>query len=140
MSTRLQVVMSEEELDEIRAAAERHRTTVSEWVRGVLRAERTRERSGGSTRTVREPAPRYGAAEEAPASTGRIRLEIEVREDLLEAVRSRFHLASGRAAIELALRRLAVTPMSREEALAMQGAGWEGDLDELRSGDPGEPW
>lgn len=25
-------------------------------------------------------------------------------------------------------------PMSRDEALAMQGTGWDGDLDELRGG------
>jgi len=44
--------------------------------------------------------------------------------------------------VELALRRLAGDPMSRDEALAMEGAGWSGDLDELRAPDPvppGEP-
>jgi metal-responsive CopG/Arc/MetJ family transcriptional regulator len=38
------------------------------------------------------------------------------------------------AAIDLALRRLDLEPMSRAEALAMQGTGWEGDLEELRGG------
>jgi Arc/MetJ family transcription regulator len=37
--------------------------------------------------------------------------------------------------VELALRRLAGEPMSRDEALAMEGAGWSGDLDELRAPD-----
>jgi Arc/MetJ family transcription regulator len=44
-------------------------------------------------------------------------------------------LPSKRAAVELALRRLAGEPMSRDEALAMEGAGWSGDLDDLREPD-----
>jgi Arc/MetJ family transcription regulator len=44
-------------------------------------------------------------------------------------------LPSKRAAVELALRRLAGEPMSRDEALAMEGTGWSGDLDELRAPD-----
>ena len=43
MSTRLQVVMDEEELEEIRRAAKRQRLTVSEWVRQVLREGRRAE-------------------------------------------------------------------------------------------------
>ena len=40
MSTRLQVVMEDEELEEVRAAAARARLTTSEWVRLVLREAR----------------------------------------------------------------------------------------------------
>ena len=40
-----------------------------------------------------------------------------------------------RAAVDLALRRLAGDPMSRAEALAMEGSGWAGDLDALRAPD-----
>jgi Arc/MetJ family transcription regulator len=47
----------------------------------------------------------------------------------------RYRLPSKRAAVELALRRLAGEPMSRDEALAMEGAGWSGDLGELRAPD-----
>jgi Arc/MetJ family transcription regulator len=47
----------------------------------------------------------------------------------------RYRLPSKRAAVELALRRLAAEPMSRDEALAMEGSGWTGDLDELRAPD-----
>ena len=35
----------------------------------------------------------------------------------------------------MSLRRLAGEPMSRDEALAMEGVGWSGDLDELRAPD-----
>lgn len=40
MSKRLQVVMGDDEYREIRQAAERHRMTVSEWVRRTLRRAR----------------------------------------------------------------------------------------------------
>lgn len=46
----------------------------------------------------------------------------------------RHGLQTKRAAVDLALRRLDLEPMSREDALAMQGTGWVGDLDELRGG------
>ena len=43
MSTRLQVVLDEEELEEIRRVARRQRMTVSEWVRQALREQRRAE-------------------------------------------------------------------------------------------------
>jgi len=136
--------MGQAELDEIRAAAERHHMTVSAWVRLVLREERERTvrgRSAAASRpvaAVRERGPTYG--DEPSGPTRRVRLELEVKEELLEAVRERYHLSSQRAAVEFALRRAAVKPMSKEEALAMEGAGWDGDLGAMRSGDPGHPW
>jgi Arc/MetJ family transcription regulator len=132
---RLQVVMSEEEYAEIRAAAERRRLNVSEWVRAALRDARDQEVRDGA-RAVREGRPRYGGATLTP----RVRIELDVKGDLLEAVRERYHLPSARAAVEYALARAAVRPMSKEEALSMEGAGWAGDLDALRSGDPGDAW
>lgn len=137
MSTRLQVVLSESELAEIRASAERRRMNVSEWVRAVLREERARERTGRAD-ALREPIARYGGSADAPSP--RVRLELDLRQELLAAVRARYHLPTNRAAVEFALRRLAVVPMSRDEALAMEGAGWDGDLDALRRGDPGATW
>jgi Arc/MetJ family transcription regulator len=146
MSTRLQVVMSDEELGEIRAAAERRRMNVSEWVRMVLREERDREMRGGSS-LVAEPPGTYGRprASQAPGPSSsspspRAHVEVDVKEELLDAVRERYRLPSRRAAIEFALRRVAVRPMSREEALAMQGVGWEGDVERTRSADPGALW
>jgi Arc/MetJ family transcription regulator len=46
----------------------------------------------------------------------------------------RYGLRTKRAAVDLALRRLDLEPMDRDEALAMRGTGWEGDLDQLRGG------
>lgn len=71
---------------------------------------------------------------------GRVRVELDLKEGLLDAVRTRYHLPTDRAAVEYALRRAAVTPMSQEEVLEMEGVGWDGDLDALRSGDPASEW
>jgi hypothetical protein len=46
MSTRLQVVLGDAELAEIRAAAARDGTTVSEWVRQALRRARRESPEG----------------------------------------------------------------------------------------------
>jgi Arc/MetJ family transcription regulator len=63
------------------------------------------------------------------------RTNIEIDDELIERVMRRYRLPSKRAAVELALRRLAGEPMRLDEALAMEGAGWSGDLDELRAPD-----
>jgi Arc/MetJ family transcription regulator len=52
----------------------------------------------------------------------RSRTNVEIDDDALEAVMRRYRLATKTEAVDLALRRLAGQPMSREEALAMRGA------------------
>lgn len=64
------------------------------------------------------------------------RTNVEVDDEVIGRVMRRYGLPTKRAAIDLALRRLDVEPMPDAEALAMRGSGWEGDLDELRSGRP----
>ena len=64
------------------------------------------------------------------------RTNVDVDDELVGRVMRRYGVASKRAAIDLALRRVDVEPLSREEALAMRGAGWEGDLGELRGDAP----
>jgi Arc/MetJ family transcription regulator len=64
------------------------------------------------------------------------RTNVDVDEKLVSRVMRRHGLRTKRAAIDLALRRLDLEPMSREDALAMRGTGWEGDLDELRGAYP----
>ena len=46
----------------------------------------------------------------------------------------RYRLATKREAINYALRTLAAEPVSVDEARALRGIGWEGDLDAMRSG------
>jgi len=68
------------------------------------------------------------------------RTNIDIDDELVEAVMARYRLSSKREAVALALRRLVGEPMSREEALAMEGAGWDGDLDTMRDQEPPEVW
>ena len=67
------------------------------------------------------------------------RTNVEIDEKLIRRVMRRYRLPTKRAAIDLALRRLDLEPMSRDEALAMRGTGWDGDLAALRTGYRSEP-
>ena len=125
--------MSDEDFEEIRDAAKRNSVTVSAWVRRVLREAAGRERRGG-TAAVREVRPDYSIIK-----TDLIRyatIEVRLMEHDLEAVRQRYKLRDWSAAVKEAVCRQAIAPMTKEEALAMQGVGWDGDLDEMRDGSP----
>lgn len=60
------------------------------------------------------------------------RTNIDIDEEACEAVMRRYGLTTKRDAVNLALRQLALEPLTLEEALATRGIGWEGDLGELR--------
>ena len=60
------------------------------------------------------------------------RTNIEIDDEVVSKVMQRYGLSSKRAAVDLALRRLVGEPLSQEEALALEGSGWEGDLTEMR--------
>ena len=60
------------------------------------------------------------------------RTNIDIDEQACRAVMDRYGLSTKREAVNLALRQLAVEPLSLDEALATRGIGWEGDLGELR--------
>jgi Arc/MetJ family transcription regulator len=60
------------------------------------------------------------------------RTDIEIDGNPVTEAMRRYGLPSKRAAVDRALRRLVGESMTREEALAMEGAGWEGDRDEMR--------
>jgi Arc/MetJ family transcription regulator len=64
------------------------------------------------------------------------RTNLDVDDELVARVMRRYGLQTKRAAIDLALRRIDLEPMSRDEALSMRGTGWDGELDELRGGAP----
>ena len=133
MSKRLQVVLSEAELDEIRAAAKRNRLTVSAWVRRTLREARELDLRGGAA-AVREARPHYRTPESAHYPF--VKLEVRLPEVDLEMVRKRYGLRDWQAAAKEAVVRQAIVPMTKEEALAMRGVGWGGDLDEMRRDRP----
>jgi Arc/MetJ family transcription regulator len=59
---------------------------------------------------------------------GRTRTNIEIDDADLLTVMRRYRLRTKSEAVALALRRLAGEPMTREEALAMEGAGAIGEV------------
>jgi Arc/MetJ family transcription regulator len=63
------------------------------------------------------------------------RTNIDIDDELVGRAMRRYQLRSKREAVDLALRRLVGESMSREEALAAEGSGWVGDLDEMRRSD-----
>lgn len=63
------------------------------------------------------------------------RTNIEIDDVLINRAMRLYRLRSKREAVDLALRRLVGEPMSRDEALAAEGSGWAGDLDEIRAPD-----
>jgi Arc/MetJ family transcription regulator len=67
------------------------------------------------------------------------RTNIDIDDELVEKAMKRYRLDSKRAAVDLALRRLVGEAMTKEEVLAMEGTGWDGDLDEMRN-EPIDEW
>jgi len=63
------------------------------------------------------------------------RTNIDIDDELVRSAMSRYGLKTKREAVELALRRLVGEPLNLDDALAMQGTGWEGDLEAIRSAD-----
>lgn len=59
---------------------------------------------------------------------------VNIDDDACAEVMRRYHLTTKREAINFALRALAAEPLSIDEARRLRGSGWDGDLDELRSG------
>lgn len=61
------------------------------------------------------------------------RTNIDIDDEVCQAVMRQYGFTTKREAVNYALRQL-VNVMTLEEALAMRGTGWEGDLDEMRAG------
>ena len=61
------------------------------------------------------------------------RTNIDIDEEACRRVMERFNLTTMKDAVNLALRTLAIEPMTLEEALAMEGTGWDGDLAAMRT-------
>ena len=52
----------------------------------------------------------------------KVRTNIEIEDDYVQAIMVRYQLRTKTEVVDLALRKLAAEPMTREEALAMRGA------------------
>ena len=60
------------------------------------------------------------------------RTNIELDDRLIEMAMRRYGLKTKREVVQLALERLVGGVMTKEQALAMEASGWDGDLDEIR--------
>lgn len=65
-----------------------------------------------------------------------LRTNIEIDEDLVTAVMRRYDLKTKKDAVDLALRQVAGTPLTREFLDEVHGMGWDGDLAEMRDDPP----
>ena len=63
------------------------------------------------------------------------RTNIEIDDELIASVMRRYNLRTKREAVDYALREVAPRPLTREEFLAFEGSGWDGDLEEMRQPD-----
>lgn len=61
------------------------------------------------------------------------RTNIDIDDDACGAVMRRYHLTTKRDAVNFALRAVAAEALSLDEARALRGSGWEGDLDQMRA-------
>ncbi|MEM8747545.1 MAG: type II toxin-antitoxin system VapB family antitoxin [Actinomycetota bacterium] len=61
------------------------------------------------------------------------RTNIDIDDEACRVVMERFDLATKRQAVNFALRAVAGEALDLDDARALRGSGWEGDLDEMRS-------
>lgn len=62
------------------------------------------------------------------------RTNIDIDDEACEAVMARYHLTSKRDAVNYALRLVAAEALELDDARALRGSGWDGDLDQMRAG------
>lgn len=62
------------------------------------------------------------------------RTNIDIDDEACLVVMERYQLPTKRDAVNFALRRLAAEALSVDEARKLRGSGWDGDLDEMRTG------
>ena len=60
------------------------------------------------------------------------RTNIEIDDELVARVMKRYELRTKKEAVDLALREVAGTPLTREFLDSVEGMGWDGDLAEMR--------
>jgi Arc/MetJ family transcription regulator len=61
------------------------------------------------------------------------RTNLDLDDDACRSVMTMYGIATKREAVNFALRLLATAPLDADEAGALRGSGWEGDLDEMRT-------
>ena len=61
-----------------------------------------------------------------------MRTNIDLDARLIAEAMRRYRLKTKREAVDFALRQLVGEPLSKREALALEGSGWDANLDALR--------
>jgi Arc/MetJ family transcription regulator len=79
-------------------------------------------RAPNPERTIGPEADVYGTC------MAKVRTNIVIEDDYVRAIMRRYGLRTKTEVVDLALRRLATEPMTREEALAMRGSNSIGEL------------
>ena len=92
-----------------------------------------------SAQTVsrRLPVPatrRFGFHALVVYTTHMARTNIDIDDEACTEVMRRYRLSTKREAVNFALRTVAAEPLGLYEARLLRGSGWDGDLDEMRSG------
>ena len=66
------------------------------------------------------------------------RTNIELDDEIVEIAMRLYGTRTKKQTVDLALRRLIGSRLDTDEALALEGSGWEGDLDHMRDDAPAE--
>lgn len=66
------------------------------------------------------------------------RTNIDLDDALVAEVMRRYGVSTKKEAVDLALRRLVGVPLDREFLMSLEGIGWDGHLDDIRSEQPSE--
>jgi Arc/MetJ family transcription regulator len=61
------------------------------------------------------------------------RTNIDIDDEACQVVMTRYHLTTKRDAVNYALRLAASEALGLDEARALRGSGWDGDLEEMRA-------
>ena len=61
------------------------------------------------------------------------RTNIDIDDDACRTIMDSYQLATKREAVNLALRRLVGEALDLDEARALRGSGWDGDLADMRA-------
>ncbi len=62
------------------------------------------------------------------------RTNMNIDDEACAQVMRRYHLTTKRDAVNFALRTLAAEPLDVDAARRLRGSGWDGDLEEMRTG------
>lgn len=66
------------------------------------------------------------------------RTNIELDDEMIDRAMELYGTRTKKETVDLALRRLVGAALTTEDALELEGSGWDGDLDKMRNDLPAE--